>query len=673
MKDYQQASINASSMSFGTVKRSCNNPKAFNNNKAIKTGSRNRKNGRHFKRYNENGSDSNTSVSTDTLSLLNDDDLMLERSILMSNKKGLDISHLLDFSIADDENRELESIETSAKKHSHFRGNRKKSFNGRGAADISLSGRSYINVNYKFIVDYRADYKSQILDPNFPLDDSSIVRVIVNGEDYHCPICLEDEFIAPRMSKCGHIFCYPCLLRLFAYSAEAKEKAENGPKDLPGNRCASCPLCNEIIRERHRLLPVLITHEEDFKPVPGQPTTLTLMYRPANKIFAQPFQFYLEDSEFDGNIPWIEQGSTAEDFYESSKYARYSRIMKCDFHFILSSFNGELSSIEAHKSYDEEVNHDSSLYYDLAKAEIESQIEDARDTFYDDKGKCVIAPTYRHKVSRVGSLSENEIDELLVKQSEFQLENGQKGYFFYQYLAGPSSKVKYFLSGLDVQVLRTIYVDYFRFPFTLTLNLENISHDYEMVTEEMIHKLKYLGHLPFGTEVGFLEMNWIGKSNTLIPPEVYSEFKKKLKDRSRRTRNKTLKEDRNKKTFERELELRTLKFYSSENNIPLEDYGYKLKKENQFVHFPSRRSSSDTAQPSLDDTYAKMGSSNSTDGNVKYGTSVWGTKVPMLEEEAIQDDEDYFDIEKKIQKAKEEQQKKGKKGRRGKKIVLSFN
>ena len=51
---------------------------------------------------------------------------------------------------------------------------------------------SFINVNYKFVVDYRNDYKAQQLDPNVPIDTKDILRIVV-PKGNSCPICLSDE------------------------------------------------------------------------------------------------------------------------------------------------------------------------------------------------------------------------------------------------------------------------------------------------------------------------------------------------------------------------------------------------------------------------------------------------------------------------------------------------
>ena len=634
-------------------------------------GARRRSNGNHSKRYQHaEASDHSASRGSDSEKnsrpkLVTDDDFMLSRSILKSSKRGIDISHLLDYTIADDEPRMLESIETVSRRRRKSHGRRRSSY--KRSPNLNLSGRYYINVNYKFIVDYRLSYKAQILDPNMPLDDATIVRVIINGKDYQCPICLSDEFVAPRMTSCGHVFCYPCLIRLFASSAAEDEKKTQRVQ-LPGRRSATCPLCNDVIREHQRLLPVLVNREEAEAPTPDEYAKFTLMYRPANRIFAQPVQLYLEKSEFEGNIPWIERGSTPTDFFDTSKYVKYSRLMKCDEKFILSCFANELSALKTHKEYDKEVYHDSGLYYDLATNNIDEQIRSTKKSFAEEKSGSIAAPNYNH-IDHDGALTEEEINKLLIEQNNYNFDKEEKGYFFYQCLTSPNSKVKYFLSGLDVQILRAIYGEYQYFPFNLRMKLENISYEDDIVTEDMIHRLKYVGHLPVGTSVGFCQLCWIEPHNHLMPPDVFREFKKRLKERTRSTKDRKRREDHDKKAFDKELELRTLKFYASENNLPLEQYGHSDPALGGLS--TSSVNLTDEFQPTLTTAYAA--SEEGIDKqDTQFGTSVWGTKIPLSEEELKQKEEDSQDIERIIQEAKTSQGKQGKKGRRKKRIVLSL-
>jgi len=660
-----KAAATGSLMANNTPKGPRHNKFSSNNVNESRKGPRRRVNGNHSKRYQHSGtSDLSASKASEKgknerPKLTTDDDFMLSRSILKSSKRGIDISHLLDYTIADDEPRVLESIETVSRRRRKSHGRRRSSH--KRNPNLNLSGRYYINVNYKFIVDYRLLYRAQILDPNIPLDDATIIRVIINGKDYQCPICLSDEFVAPRMTSCGHVFCYPCLIRLFASSA-AQEKKESQKVQLPGRRSATCPLCNDIIREHQRLLPVLVNREEAEAPKADEYSNFTLMYRPANRIFAQPVQLYLEKSEFEGNIPWIERGSTPDDFFDTSKYVKYSRLMKCDEKFILSCFENELSSLKTHEEYDKEVYHDSGLYYELAANNIVEQIQGIKKSFAEEKSGPIAAPSYNH-IDHSSALTEEEINKLLIEQTNFTFDKGEKGYFFYQCLTSPNSKVKYFLSGLDVQILKAIYGDYQYFPFNLRMKLENISYEDDIVSEEMIHKLKYVGYLPVGTSVGFCQLSWIEPNHHLMPVDVFKQFKKRLKERTRSTRDRQRKEDHDKKAFDKELELKTLKFYASENNLSLEQYGHTEPGLGGLSS--SSINLTDESQPTLTTAYSASEDKQDT----QFGTSVWGTKIPLSEEELKQKEEDSQDVERMIQEAKSNQDKKG---RRKKRIVLSL-
>ena len=57
-------------------------------------------------------------------------------------------------------------------------------------------------------------------------------------EKTKCPICLEPApfMVAPRVTKCGHIFCYSCILHYLAYDNERRWK--------------KCPLCAESIYKK---------------------------------------------------------------------------------------------------------------------------------------------------------------------------------------------------------------------------------------------------------------------------------------------------------------------------------------------------------------------------------------------------------------------------------------
>jgi len=74
-------------------------------------------------------------------------------------------------------------------------------------------------------------------------------------EKYECPICLEDHLLAPRMTKCGHIFCGTCIKQhiktrtcIFYYFYIRKD-----------GLLTKCPLCYSTIDAKD-LRPCKIVH-----------------------------------------------------------------------------------------------------------------------------------------------------------------------------------------------------------------------------------------------------------------------------------------------------------------------------------------------------------------------------------------------------------------------------
>ena len=99
------------------------------------------------------------------------------------------------------------------------------------------------------------DYILNIYDPNEIVNWKDVIQVIfhttsyvLNSEDIKCPICMENlqKMVVPKITKCGHTFCWPCILQYLAFEKHRSWKR--------------CPLCNESVY-KHELKGVRVVKD----------------------------------------------------------------------------------------------------------------------------------------------------------------------------------------------------------------------------------------------------------------------------------------------------------------------------------------------------------------------------------------------------------------------------
>ena len=92
---------------------------------------------------------------------------------------------------------------------------------------------------------------------------------MINADEVQCPICLEslEHMVAPRITKCGHIYCWPCILQYLAFDKEKNWKR--------------CPLCYDPVY-KHELKNVNIVLNKEYKA--GDIIKFNLMVRNKNNI-----------------------------------------------------------------------------------------------------------------------------------------------------------------------------------------------------------------------------------------------------------------------------------------------------------------------------------------------------------------------------------------------------
>ena len=113
--------------------------------------------------------------------------------------------------------------------------------------------------------------------------------------------------------------------------------------------------------------------------------------------------------------------------------------------------------------------------------------------------------------------------------------------FFYEAL------LHFYLSPLDIRILKAAFGDYSAFPATILPRVEHISTGH-IVDDDLRKRAKYLAHLPHGCEVGFLECNW----TDVVSPDILERFSSEIERRRKKNQEKSVKEEKERVRAEKE-------------------------------------------------------------------------------------------------------------------------
>lgn len=116
-------------------------------------------------------------------------------------------------------------------------------------------------------------------------------------------------------------------------------------------------------------------------------------------------------------------------------------------------------------------------------------------------------------------------------------------FFFY------NARPNFFLSPLDIRILKTAFGEFSAFPSTILPRVEHISTGH-VVDDDLRKRAKYLGHVPFGCEVSFLECDW----TDVINPAILDQFKDEILRRRKKNSEKEAREERDRLRAEKEEE-----------------------------------------------------------------------------------------------------------------------
>ncbi|KAG9314162.1 hypothetical protein JVU11DRAFT_4948 [Chiua virens] len=489
----------------------------------------------------------------------------------------------------------------------------------------------FVNAQYRFIMNPTGDYTVHFADPDIFFQWQDILQVIVprasayasttNGETpgpdeglTSCPICLSPP-VVPRMTKCGHVFCFACILHYLSLS--------------DNHKWARCPICFDTVNAK-QLKSVKwfegsilsgesevysnlasgssssCTVDDPFQTTPrmGSFMRMRLMQRPQITTLALPrSKTWPSDLLSPHQAPF----HFLPDVYNFAKFMLATpQYLNADLSKDLDMLDIERRSMVAAK---DEL---SIVYIDAAEEKLRHQIAKAAAlespllvrTIDRVRKECedlqcrhthIIGRTERVDVEPAG-LHETP-DAFLATQRSPSLMNNHLGerplrvdsdratqptrslqpsnnrnhrqrrnlnppppstqtYYYYQAASG----LPVFLHPLDIKILFSHFNSYASFPDEITVRVESAAEG--TVNDDLRKRCKYLAHMPEGADVVFIEANL----EDVVGPDGLKNFEGALKLRTSRRKEKEKKDDRARARAE-EREKERVKLLSRERSV----------------------------------------------------------------------------------------------------------
>ncbi|KAF8602332.1 hypothetical protein BDV93DRAFT_538386 [Ceratobasidium sp. AG-I] len=148
-----------------------------------------------------------------------------------ANKRTESLNHLLNFTLPPRSQPLAQHVPRRNRKPNH----------------VYYNPEKFVNAQYRFVMKPTGDYTVHFADPDIFFQWEDILQVLIPRSSAFasagtaaegvttCPICLSPP-TAPRMTKCGHVYCFPCILHYLQTGDNTK-----------WNRC---PICFDSVNEK---------------------------------------------------------------------------------------------------------------------------------------------------------------------------------------------------------------------------------------------------------------------------------------------------------------------------------------------------------------------------------------------------------------------------------------
>ncbi|KAJ9663873.1 hypothetical protein H2198_000633 [Neophaeococcomyces mojaviensis] len=460
-----------------------------------------------------------------------DDDAVAESAAMKSinSRKGqTSITHLMNFSLPP-------RPQYQPQHHNH----RSQKYNrtwGLGSGYHAVDKAKYVHANYRFIVRPDQDYHTQTVDADVHIAWDSVLQILASADTQstNCPICLSTP-VAPRMAKCGHIFCLPCLIR-YMHSTD-----DVNPIPEKRARWKKCPICEDSVYISEVRPVRWFSGQEASLLREGGDVLLRLLKRYPSTTLALP-RDAAEGYGQQYDIPW----------FHVAEMMDYARFMKAGEDYMTEQYDLEVAALEEQEKEDELIYGDDTTWMRRAFAAVEDAKLKLRglanppplQTTPDETNE--IVPEFwdrDHAAAKSDSTSTLSNGIARLSFGEHQNPGSRPRAPFYFYHALPN----FYLSPLDIRILKAAFGEFSAFPSTILPRVEHISTGH-MVDDDLRKRAKYMAHIPYGAEVSMLECDW----TDIISPAILEQFNEEITRRRRRNHEKEAREERDRIRAEKE-------------------------------------------------------------------------------------------------------------------------
>uniref|UniRef100_A0A671PXM5 E3 ubiquitin-protein ligase RNF10 n=1 Tax=Sinocyclocheilus anshuiensis TaxID=1608454 RepID=A0A671PXM5_9TELE len=411
----------------------------------------------------------------------------------------------------------------------------------------------FLQANCQFVVIDDQDYQAHFTDPDTLVDWDCVQQVrIYSHEVPSCPICLYPP-VAAHITRCGHIYCWPCMLHYLSLSEKSWSK---------------CPICYEAVHSAD-LKSVVAMETRQY--VTGNVITMHLMRREKGSLVALP------------SCQWVK---VEEPIHFGDVHLRaYSKLLLASQEQVLGLLSEERVALQTQLSQEKDDPQACFIQSALLQLQVhmhsrwhmnvglDNSVHDLciltqpilqyASAFDDELQKVHEEPVEEMAAQSIPEVAEEmperAVEDRPLEETTQTSQASHHGPYYYFYQAEDGQQM--FLHPVNVRCLLREYGSLENSPQSITATVVEI--DGQTVTEDIRRRHRYLSHLPLTCEFSLCELKL---EPPILSKETVDSFADDLEKRKRHRQKKARDEKRREKRIEIE---ENRKHGKCENLIPV--------------------------------------------------------------------------------------------------------